>query len=252
MFNGIYCKRDRTMLKVKSTLMSEKLVKLIKSIILRTFLLFGFEIKIFRKAGPRVDDRFSYQSKYFNFNFVKDNPIVVDIGAGSYPFPYATILCDRFMGKTKHRNTPLKLDGRPFIILDVEHLPFKNKSVGFLYCSHMLEHVENPEQACSEIQRVAKSGYIETPNFMKDALFCWSSGMHKWHTIYKNNTLFFIEYTEEELKGIKSTAWLYAIYSPFKNPIQDAFYDNQNIFNTMFIWKDGFKVFVVNEKTSKC
>ena len=242
----------KTIKKVKSTQMSEKLVKLIKNTIIRTFLLLGFEIKTCRKPTLRIDDRFSYQSKYFNFDSVKNNSVVVDIGTGSYPFPYATIVCDRFVKTTQHRSTPLKLNGKPFIILDVEYLPFKTKAVDFLYCSHVLEHIENPEHACSEIQRVAKSGYIETPNFMKDALFCWSSGMHKWHTIYKNNTLFFIEYTEEELKGIKSTAWLYAIYSPFKNPIQDAFYENQNIFNTMFIWKDSFKVLVVTEKTSKC
>lgn len=208
-----------------------------------------FSIEIRFKRNKRInEDRFSYQSKYFSFDSIKNKSLILDVGGGHYPFPYATILSDKFTEVTKHRAEELVRDERPFFIFDVQYIPFKDKSINFLYCSHVLEHVDDPGKACREIQRVAKSGYIETPNFMKDVLFGWSRGMHKWHTIFKNDTLYFFEFTDRELDGLRSPAWSKLIFSPIEKPLQKAFYDNQDVFNTMFIWNDRFKVKVIRNK----
>lgn len=219
-----------------------------KNILDKIFKVIGFKIEIFRISRKRSDDRFSYQSKYFDFDSIKNKSVILDVGGGNYPFPYATILSDKFTEVSKHRTVELVRDERPFFIFDVQAMPFKDKAIDFLYCSHVLEHVDNPEKACKEIQRVAKSGYIETPNFMKDVLFSWARGMHKWHTIFKNGTLYFFKFTDRELDGLRSPAWSNLIFSSFENPLQKAFYDNQDVFNTMFMWNDRFDVKVIRNE----
>lgn len=156
----------------------------------------------FIRSGGQKNNHLT-EDRYFSFQkpFIKlcpENGIILDIGSGGYPFPKATILADKFLETTQHRSENLIRDNRDFLILDIEFLPFKNKSVDYLYCSHILEHVNYPEAACKELIRVAKAGYIETPNFMKDALFAWAKGMHKWHTIKKGNRLFFFLNTPRE------------------------------------------------------
>jgi hypothetical protein len=95
------------------------------------------------------------------------------------------------------------------------------------------------------LQRVGKAGYIETPTFMKDALFSWAKGMHKWHVLAQGNTLFFFEYTERQKEGIRSQSFERLIFSTVYHPLQKAFNENQDVFNTMFEWKDWFNVIVV-------
>ena len=185
---------------------------------------------------------YSYQKNYIKL--CPDKGIIVDIGSGGHPFPKATILADRFLEITNHRHEELVRDERDFIILDIEHLPFKDKSIDYLYCSHLLEHVNSPEEACNEIIRVGKAGYIETPNFMKDMLFSWAKGMHKWHTLTINDKLIFFEYSERQLEGVRSTYWRDSVLGKYYHPNQDLFYQNNDIFNTILEWKDSFDVSV--------
>jgi ubiquinone/menaquinone biosynthesis C-methylase UbiE len=129
--------------------------------------------------------------------------------------------------------------------LDIHHLPFSDKSIDFVYCSHVLEHVADPLRACMEIKRVGKQGYIETPTFCKDVLFGWAANVgHKWHVTAIANTVVFCEYSEPEKKGIRSDAWRNLIYADYYHPMQEAFYKNQDFFNTMLRWRDSFRVFV--------
>jgi glycosyltransferase involved in cell wall biosynthesis len=56
---------------------------------------------------------------------------------------------------------------------DAHHLPFPNKSFGFVWCSEMLEHCEHPEEVVSEAKRVGNHGVIlfstpQTPSFSID------------------------------------------------------------------------------------
>ena len=88
---------------------------------------------------------------------------VLDIGSGDGPTPAADVLCDRFVGDDTERNAPILLD-RHFVSGDVEHLPFRDQAFDFVYCSHLLEHTRDPAQATSELERVARAGYVEVPS----------------------------------------------------------------------------------------
>jgi SAM-dependent methyltransferase len=202
----------------------------------------GWDIVRYRPSPkwPEDRDRFEYQKQYIQFD-IQPGSVVLDIGSGPYPFRYATILADRYIKGSPHRTGELVRDHHPLLILDIGNLPFRDKSLDFVYCSHVLEHVDDPKAACSELVRVGRRGYIETPNLAKDLLFAWSNYInHKWHVVAINNTLYFFEYSERQRKGIDSSVWDQLIHGPAYHPIQDAFFKNQDLFNMMFLWKGSF------------
>ena len=108
---------------------------------------------------------------------------VLDIGNGGDPFPFATILTDRFLKKSPTRSESLVTNGKPFVLADVHHAPFADKSFAYVYCAHVLEVVENPLVACQEIMRIGRRGFIEVPTAGKDLLFAWAKGLQKWHVV---------------------------------------------------------------------
>jgi SAM-dependent methyltransferase len=188
-------------------------------------------------------DRFYYQGRYNAFD-IKPEETVVDIGSGHYPFPRANVLVDLYTGDNPHRSEPLVRDGRTLVVADVQCLPFPDKAFDFVYCSHVLEHVEDPIKACREIMRIGKRGYIETPTFGKDTLFAWAKNMHRWHVVAIAQNLCFFEYSQEQEEGIGSSAWRDLIFGKCYHPMQRAFFENQDIFNVMFNWSGQFSVFV--------
>ena len=212
-----------------------------------------FNIKVVRLTPARVKGAFLngsrqlYQRKLVTFD-IPENARVLDIGSGPAPFPRATVLCERYLDETVHRHGTLITHGIPMVVADIHALPFRDKVFDFVYSAHVLEHVEDPIRACREVMRVGKKGYLETPNFMKDVLSCQAEIMHhRWHTVARGNTLFFFEYSQRQLEGIRSSAWNDLIWSEHYHPLQDAFVDNQDLFNTMFLWSDRFDLQVVTK-----
>lgn len=185
-------------------------------------------------------DRFSYQAKYHKFN-IEPSHKVLDVGCGAYPFPFSTVLVDLYEGKTVHRAEELKTDNKPLIIANIEKLPFCDKSYDFVYCSHVLEHSDDPEVACKELMRIGKRGYIETPSLMTDVLFSWAKGMHKWFIIIIANRIVFFEYGDRLSRGVQNSYWQKSVFSKKHHPLQDLFYGNLDIFHSALIWESSFQ-----------
>ena len=97
---------------------------------------------------------------------------------------------------------------------------------------------------CREIMRVGKRGYIETPTLGKDTLFAWARGIQTWHVVAIGHHLCFFEYSDRQLDGVRSSLWRDRILGKWHDPLQEVFYDNQDIFNVMFPWNGEFSVFV--------
>lgn len=195
---------------------------------------------------PRLDEahRHVYQRRHVDFA-IPPGARVLDVGSGGDPLPEATVLLDRFTRATRHRHAPLIRDGRAFVEADICAMPFPDKAFEFVYCAHVLEHVQDPLTACRELMRVGRRGYIETPSLAKDTLFAWNvPDMHKWHVVAIANTLCFFELTARQAGGLASPVWQKLIFGPWRHPLQDAYFDNPDLFNVMFSWENNFNVHV--------
>lgn len=86
---------------------------------------------------------------------IKDN--ILDVGCGTTPFEKATHLID-FNDYSHKDKIVFKID------LDFEKIPYGDKFFNYIFCRHLLEDIQNPINAFSEMVRVSKLGYIETPS----------------------------------------------------------------------------------------
>lgn len=99
---------------------------------------------------------------------------VLEVGGGHDPYRGVTHAVDKFPGNNEQRGGDFRLpSGAQFFEGDLENLPFpSSESFDFLYASHVFEHVNHPEKAMGEINRLAKRGYIETPSPLREQLAC--------------------------------------------------------------------------------
>lgn len=124
---------------------------------------------------------------------------VLDAGSGASPFPRADVTMDRMdLNRAQQRGKEVKIDSR-LVAGDLQNMPFKDNSFDYIVCTHVLEHVDDPGKACSELIRVGKRGYIETPSMIQEILI--GNDVHLW-IITKNEegTLTFRKKTQEESK----------------------------------------------------
>ena len=170
---------------------------------------------------------------------------MLDVGSGGYPFPLATVHMDDSPGFSSSRYEPLAPVEKPFVTGDVHNLPFRDQSFEFVYASHLLQSVEDPLAACAEMMRVGKAGYIEIPTFGKSTLFSWGKGLMKWLRRRHSPAPLLLRVPPiGQLEGIGSPIWRDLILSRWYKPLQAVFWDNQDIFNTMFSWTGSFSVSV--------
>lgn len=111
---------------------------------------------------------------------------VLEIGPGHNPFSGVTHLLERDVSEGRERggNALIVPTSAKLIVGEATYLPFAKGAFDFVYASHVLEHVEDPGQACQEIMRVGRGGYIETPSpFLEQGLALGdeSSPTHWFH-----------------------------------------------------------------------
>jgi hypothetical protein len=102
---------------------------------------------------------------------LRPDDVVVDVGGWAQPFARANFIVDLMPYETRGvfgslGPGPERFSADTWLQTDicVSRLPFADKSVDFLICSHTLEDIRNPIWLCQEINRVAKRGYIEVPS----------------------------------------------------------------------------------------
>ena len=97
--------------------------------------------------------------------------VVVDIGGWAQPFTRANYVVDLMpyetrgvFGRIGPERECFSKDTWLHVDLCTNALPFADKSVDFIICSHTLEDLRDPIRVCREMVRVAKRGYIEVPS----------------------------------------------------------------------------------------
>jgi len=103
---------------------------------------------------------------------VDKNALVLEVGSGGNPYFRSNVLIDAYLD-TRERHYEKLVADRPTVLGYVEELPFKDDSFDFVIASHVLEHSKDPEKFLSEIQRVARGGYIEVPDAFFERLTCY-------------------------------------------------------------------------------
>ncbi len=170
---------------------------------------------------------------------IPDDAVVVDLGCGHMPNMRANILADKFLVDDAERYQPLALDERPFIVCDALYLPFKDRSVDYIICSHVAEHMEEPEALFAELARVAHAGYVECPGRMREILHGWE--FHRWYVEVRGDKLIFEE-KPRQIHDLELHEWFSHRFET--DPIFENFFvDNMERFNLVaaYDWVERVK-----------
>ena len=136
--------------------------------------------------------------------------LILDVGCGSHPNKYANVYVDMFPWDNAQRSGQrIKKFPKMFVAANVEALPFKDKAFDFSYCTHLMEHVERPEEALDELERVARGGYIAAPHLYYE--FSFGKKFHRWFFFIKGGRVVMLE--KNKRKGE---------YSPFGRVLRET------------------------------
>jgi len=114
--------------------------------------------------------------------------MLLDVGSGAHPHPRAGVTCDLFFN-AENEGGSVKIKNN-FVICDAQHLPFKPQSFEESNCTHVLEHLKNPQSGFSELKRVSKKGYVETPSVLYENIL-FGYPFHHWFFVKKNGKVYF-------------------------------------------------------------
>ena len=135
---------------------------------------------------------------------------VLDVGSGAHPNPRADILCERDLFDDRHRGgVPVEVD-RPLVRGDGLDLPFARHAFDWVIASHIAEHVDDPATFVSELQRVARAGYIETPSPLFERLF--DIEYHSWLVGRRGRAITFRPKPTRPAWMARATTPLYKLY----------------------------------------
>jgi len=110
--------------------------------------------------------------------------LVVDLGSGGNPARDADILVEKHLQDNSQRGETnfKKFQDQEVIEADVHNLNmFEDNEIDVLVACHVLEHLERPNVALREWERVAKKGYIEVPNRKFDMWIRNREDTHLWY-----------------------------------------------------------------------
>jgi len=103
---------------------------------------------------------------------------VLEVGPGDFPFYRADYVADWNPDKL----APLRnLGKRCYEANLAEGLKqFQDKQFDYVWCSHVLEHVDDPMACAATLSRIAKRGTLVVPSAVKESLFLFEEAEHKW------------------------------------------------------------------------
>jgi SAM-dependent methyltransferase len=174
---------------------------------------------------------------------VSENALVLEVGSGGNPYFRANVLVDAYTTTRERHWAPLITD-RPSVIGFGESLPFKDKVFDFVIASHVLEHSSEPEQFISELVRVSKAGYIETPDaFMERINPYWD---HRSEVTDRNGELII-----RKKNNWKIDSDLVSLYEFSAKEIiaQKTIVEEPFVFHTRFYWNNKIPYKILNPNT---
>jgi Methyltransferase domain len=114
--------------------------------------------------------------------------VVLDVGGAMKPFNRADWIMDALPYEERGALGNIGGDSERFSaetwvrrdFCDREPWPFADKQLDFVICSHTLEDVRDPIWMCSEMNRIAKAGYIEVPSRLEEQSYGFQGPWTGW------------------------------------------------------------------------
>lgn len=199
------------------------------------------------KREAPVMSTWTYQNEVQEWD-IRDDELVLDVGSGGWPFKRANHLADKYPEQTTHRTEAIARDERPFHQVDLQKLPFPDKKYDFVFCSHVLEHLDDPGRAIRELTRVGKRGYIEVPTRVSDVMFNFTRlpEHHRWHGLVLGKTLVLMEWCDWERRELGND-FFNALQSEYDNAFQRFFERNRDLFFASLQWQDHVDFLVIGK-----
>lgn len=115
---------------------------------------------------------------------------VLDVGSGHVPLRRADVLLEKYPDRDAERSgATIDVTDPRLVIGDAEAMPFATGEFDYALASHVAEHATDPVAFCSELARVARAGYIETPGWLGDRLL--REPFHPWRVRQRGEGLEF-------------------------------------------------------------
>lgn len=171
---------------------------------------------------------------------IPGDALVLEVGSGGNPYPRANVLLDAYE-ESRERHWAALVHDRPTVLSFGENLPSKDGSFDCVIAAHVLEHTPYPEKFLAELQRVARAGYIETPDALMERI-----------NPYKDHRLE-VTVREEGMIIRKKPAWIYdpdlvELYEERAKSIitRETIPRHAAQFHMRYFWKDKIKFTVIN------
>lgn len=181
---------------------------------------------------------------------------VADVGPGNYPLLRADVFIDHDTAKLR----PVEEMGKQAILANLdEGLPqIQDKAFDFVWCSHVLEHVQDPARCAAALSRIGKSGVVVMPSAFKDALFNWEEPTHIWHVLpypKDDGPPIFIKYNRAYIDRLRdelvqqATCTLYRIGTDHdytaERHLPEWFSENEHNLDVIVHWEGELKIQVI-------
>jgi hypothetical protein len=117
-----------------------------------------------------------------------DDDLVLDVGGWIQPFTRADWVIDLMPYESRGQDGsqgegPERFSADTWVqrdICDHDAWPFEDKQFDFVTCAHTLEDVRDPIWMCSELNRIAKAGYIEVPSRLEEQSYGFQGPWTGW------------------------------------------------------------------------
>ncbi|MFI5404080.1 MAG: class I SAM-dependent methyltransferase, partial [Planctomycetota bacterium] len=123
---------------------------------------------------------------------------VVEVGAGTIPFHRTRLILDKYPFEDAERAGPIA-GSVPVIQADAVRLPLKRGTCDVLFCSHVIEHLEEPGRFVEEAGRCARKLYLEFPRARRELQYAWR--YHRWLVEIEGSKLVFYRNDVPQLFG---------------------------------------------------
>ena len=147
---------------------------------------------------------------------------ILDIGCGYSANEFANTICDV-------QDLSKFYEGKNFVKLDGNRLPFEDNHFDFVIASHVLEHVEDYKFFINELERVSSKGYIELPTKLEDNLVFENKKAHIWQMEFDDdNSKLLISKKLQFIEPILTVSMLQQFRKNFKSSlILELYWENK-------------------------